>query len=37
MELTRTEILPDVWLNHLRSEKFKTACLSLNLLTQLKR
>ena len=37
MELTRTEILPGVWLNALRSEKFKTACLSLNLLTQLKR
>lgn len=37
MELTRTEILPGVWLNHLRSDKFKTACLSLNLLTQLKR
>ncbi len=37
MELTRTEILPGVWLNHLRSEQFKTACLSLNLLTQLKR
>ena len=37
MELTRTEILPGVWLNHLRAEQFKTACLSLNLLTQLKR
>ena len=37
MELTRTEIMPGVWLNHLRSDKFKTACLSLNLLTQLKR
>ena len=37
MELTRSEILPGVWLNHLRSEKFKTACLSLSLLTQLKR
>ena len=37
MELTRTEILPGVWLNHLRTEKFKTACLSLNLLTQLQR
>ncbi len=37
MELTRKEILPGVWLNHLRSEKFKTACLSLSLLTQLKR
>lgn len=37
MELTRTEILPGVWLNHLRSDKFKTACLSLSLLTQLQR
>ena len=37
MELTRTEILPGVWLNHLRSDKFKTACLSLTLLTQLQR
>ena len=37
MELTRSEILPGVWLNHLRSDKFKTACLSLSLLTQLKR
>ena len=37
MELTRTEIMPGVWLNYLRSDKFKTACLSLTLLTQLKR
>ncbi len=37
MELTRTELLPGVWLSHLRTEKFKTACLSLTLLTQLKR
>ncbi len=37
MDLTRTEILPGVWLNHLRTDKFKTACLSLTLLTQLKR
>ena len=37
MELTRTEILPGVWLSHLRTDKFKTACLSLTLLTQLKR
>ena len=37
MELTRREILPGVWLSHLRSDKFKTACLSLNLLTQLQR
>ena len=37
MQLTRTEILPGVWLSHLRSDKFKTACLSLSLLTQLER
>ena len=37
MELTRTEILPGVWLNALHTEKFKTACLSLSLLTQLTR
>ncbi len=37
MDLTRSEILPGVWLNHLRTDKFKTACLSVTLLTQLKR
>ena len=37
MELTRTEILPGVWLSYLHSEKFKTACMSLSLLTQLNR
>ena len=37
MELTRSEILPGVWLSHLRSDKFKTACMSLSLLTQLQR
>ena len=37
MELSRVELLPGVWLNHLRSDKFKTACLSVNLLTQLTR
>lgn len=37
MELTRTEILPGVWLSHLRTDKFKTACMSLTLLTQLQR
>ena len=37
MEITRTEIMPGVWLNHLRSDKFKTACMSLSLLTQLQR
>ncbi len=37
MENVRTEILPGVWLTALRSEKFKTGCLSINLLTQLHR
>ena len=37
MELTRTQIMPGVWLSHLRTERFKTACLSLSLLTQLQR
>jgi len=37
MNITRTEILPGVWLSYLHSEKFKTACMSLTLLTQLQR
>lgn len=37
MELKRTEIMPGVWLSHLQSDKFKTACMSVTLLTQLKR
>lgn len=37
MELKRTELMPGVWLSHLRSDKFKTACMSLTLLTQLQR
>lgn len=37
MNVTRKEIMPGVWLSHLREEKFKTACLSLSLLTQLQR
>lgn len=37
MEMNRLELMPGVWLNHLRSDKFKTACLSVNLLTQLTR
>ncbi len=37
MELKRSEILPGVWLNHLGTDKFKTACLSVTLLTQLQR
>lgn len=37
MESVRTEILPGVWLTALKSDKFKTGCLSFNLLTQLER
>ena len=37
MEMNRTELLPGVWLNHLRSDKFAAACLSVSLLTQLTR
>lgn len=37
MELVRKEILPGVWLSCLRTEKFKTGLLSLNLLTRLSR
>ena len=37
MERIRTEILPGVWLTALRTDKFKTAWLSVNLLTQLRR
>ena len=35
MEFRREEILPAVYLTALRSDKFKTATLSLSLLTQL--
>ncbi len=35
MEYSRIEILPSVWLSHLREDKFKTASFSVNLLTQL--
>ena len=37
MEYSRVEIRPGVWLTHLREEKFKTACFSVNLLSQLSR
>ena len=37
MEYSRSELMPGVFLSHLRSEKFKTACMSVSLLTQLKR
>ena len=35
MEFRREEILPGVFLTALRTDKFKTASLSLSLLTQL--
>ncbi len=37
MEYSRSELMPGVYLSHLRSDKFKTACMSLNLITQLSR
>lgn len=37
MEFSRSEIMPGVFLSHLRSDKFKTACMSITLLTQLQR
>ena len=37
MEYSRTEIRHGVWLTHLREEKFKTACFSVNMLAQLNR
>lgn len=35
MEKVRNEIMPGVWLTAVRTDKFKTACISVNLLTQL--
>ena len=37
LELTRNEILPGVWLSCLETDKFKSDCISVNLLTQLQR
>ncbi|MBO5556483.1 MAG: insulinase family protein [Oscillospiraceae bacterium] len=37
MERKRIEIMPGVWLSYVQADKFKTACLSVTLLTQLKR
>ena len=37
MEINRVEIRPGVWLHHLREDKFKTACFSISLLSQLNR
>lgn len=35
MTLTRNEIMPGVFLNCVTTEKFKTGCLSISLLSQL--
>ena len=37
MDVKREEIMPGVFLNHLKSAKFKTSCISISLLTQLTR
>ena len=37
MEIQRKEIFPGVWLSCLQTDKFKSDCLSLSLLTQLER
>ncbi len=37
MEIQRKEIIPGVWLSCLETDKFKSDCLSLSLLTQLER
>ena len=37
MEFNITELMPGVFLSHLRSDTFKTACMSVTLLTQLRR
>ena len=37
MDITRNEILPGVWLSCLETDKFKSDCLSVSLLTQLQR
>jgi len=37
MSMTRKEILPGVWLNHIQSSKFKTAVMSITMLAQMNR
>ena len=37
MATVRTELFPGVWLTAVKSDKFKTGCMSINLLTQLSR
>ena len=37
MEITRTQLLPGVWLSCLETDKFKSDCISMSLLTELDR
>lgn len=37
METVRKQLFPGIWLTALKSDKFKTGCMSINLLTQLDR
>lgn len=37
MKTVRTEIMPGVWLTAIKTDKFKTSCMSISLLTQLER
>lgn len=37
MDIKRKELAPGVFLNHLQSDKFKTACMSISLLSQIQR
>lgn len=37
MDTVRKELFPGVWLTAVKNEKFKTGCMSINLLTQLER
>lgn len=37
MKTVRTEIIPGVWLTAIKTDKFKTSCMSISLLTQLER
>ena len=37
MTFIRNEIMPGVWLTCITTDKFKTGCLSINMLTQLSR
>lgn len=37
MDINRKELIPGVWLSTLKTDKFKSDCLSISLLTQLRR